>query len=132
MATVRLTLPLAIAAQAPILVKTFPNPTPDGGEYFGWAMAPLGNDRVVVGTPYVILDFYTYSVGETYLFSTKDASRFSTNAVFRHGELKPLLHEDFCVWKMIRRTSGELKQAEYRLGLHLHYTGGEGRNRTDA
>ena len=42
-----------MAAQTPILVKTFPNPTPADGEFFGWAMAPLGNDRILVGAPYV-------------------------------------------------------------------------------
>src|SRR5262245_3488603 len=69
--TLLVTMPFAIAAQTPILVKTFPNPTPEGGEYFGWAMAPLGNDRVLVGAPYAgNLDFYTYSVGEAYLFTT--------------------------------------------------------------
>ena len=69
-----LTLPLAMAAQTPILVKTFPNPTPVEGEYFGWAMAPLGNDRVLVGAPYVADPppggGFAYSIGEAYLFST--------------------------------------------------------------
>src|SRR5688572_27023402 len=72
--TLVLALPLAMAAQTPILVKTFPNPTPVGGEYFGWAMAPLGNDRVLVGAPYVADPppggGIAYSVGEAYLFST--------------------------------------------------------------
>jgi len=51
--TLVLALPLAMAAQTPILVNTFPNPTPAEFEFFGWAMAPLGNDRVLVGAPYV-------------------------------------------------------------------------------
>ena len=63
--TLVLLLPLAMAAQTPILVKAFPNPTPVEGEYFGWAMAPLGNDRVLVGAPYG-----DYSIGEAYLYST--------------------------------------------------------------
>lgn len=65
------TWPLALVAQTPVRVKTFPNPTPEGGEYFGWAMAPLGNDRVLVGAPYAgNPDIYTYWLGEAYLFST--------------------------------------------------------------
>ncbi len=69
--TLVVTLPLAIAAQTPILVKTFPNPTPEAGEYFGWAMAPLGDDRILVGAPYAgNPDFNTYWLGEAYLFST--------------------------------------------------------------
>ena len=33
--TLVLTLPLAMAAQTPILVKTFPNPTPNTADFFG-------------------------------------------------------------------------------------------------
>jgi hypothetical protein len=72
--TLLVTWPLAMAAQTPILVKTFPNPTPAEGEFFGWAMAPLGNDRVLVGAPYVADaqpgGGFAYSIGEAYLFST--------------------------------------------------------------
>jgi FG-GAP repeat len=72
--TLVLTVPLLLAAQTPILVKTFPNPTPADGVFFGWAMAPLGNDRVLVGAPYVADSppggGFTYYSGEAYLFST--------------------------------------------------------------
>jgi len=69
--TLALTWPIALAAQTPILVQTFPNPTPEAGEYFGWAMAPLGSDRILVGAPYAgNADFNTYSLGEAYLFNT--------------------------------------------------------------
>lgn len=73
--TLLVALPLAMAAQTPILVKTFPNPTPVEGEYFGWAMAPLGNDRVLVGAPYAgsTDSPFTYWLGEAYLFSTNGA-----------------------------------------------------------
>ena len=47
--TLVLTLPLAIAAQTPILVNTFPNPTPAAGSSFGTAIAALGSDRLLVG-----------------------------------------------------------------------------------
>lgn len=67
--TLVLTLPLAMAAQTPILVKTFTNPTP-AGSFFGWAMAPLGNDRILVGAPYTGSTDIYYWLGEAYLFST--------------------------------------------------------------
>jgi hypothetical protein len=50
--TLVLTLPLAMAAQTPILVKTFPNPTPAAGDSFSWSVAALGNDHVLIGAPY--------------------------------------------------------------------------------
>ena len=88
-ATLVLMLTLAVGAQTPILVKTFPNPTPVGGEYFGWAMAPLGNDRVLVGAPYAgNLDLVTYSLGEAYLFSTNGTLLTTfTNPTPQSGDL---------------------------------------------
>jgi hypothetical protein len=50
--TLVLALPLAMAAQTPILVRTFPNPTPNTADYFGMSLATLGNDRILVGAPY--------------------------------------------------------------------------------
>jgi hypothetical protein len=59
-------LPLAMAAQTPILVKTFPNPTPEAGDRFSWSVAALGNDGVLIGAPY---DGPT-NAGAVYLFGT--------------------------------------------------------------
>jgi hypothetical protein len=61
-----LALPLAIAAQTPILVNTFPNPTPAAGDRFSWSVAALGNDGVLIGAPY---DGPT-NAGAVYLFRT--------------------------------------------------------------
>ena len=64
--TLVLTLPLAMVAQTPILVKTFPNPTPAAGDRFSWSVAALGNDHVLIGAPY---DGPT-NAGAVYLFRT--------------------------------------------------------------
>ena len=55
-----------MAAQTPILVKTFPNPTPAAGDSFSWSVAALGNDHVLIGAPY---DGPT-NAGAVYLFGT--------------------------------------------------------------
>jgi hypothetical protein len=39
-------------AQSPALLATMPNPAPEAGDRFSWAVAALGNDRVLVGAPY--------------------------------------------------------------------------------
>jgi hypothetical protein len=44
-------LPFSMPAQSPVLLRTFNNPTPEAGDFFGAAMAALGNDRVLIGSP---------------------------------------------------------------------------------
>src|SRR5262245_1277370 len=66
--TLVLTLPLAIAAQTPILLKTFPNPTPGTGDYFSWSVAALGSDRVLIGA--ISDDNMATNAGIAYLFHT--------------------------------------------------------------
>jgi hypothetical protein len=66
--TLLVTWPLALAAQTPILVRTFPNPTPNTADSFGSAMAALGNDRILVGAPYD--DTTATNAGAVYLFHT--------------------------------------------------------------
>lgn len=53
-------------AQSPALLTTIPNPTPETGDRFSWAVAPLGTDRVLVGAPY---DGPT-NAGAVFLFHT--------------------------------------------------------------
>ena len=38
-------------AQTPVLLQTFNNPTPEGGDHFGIGLAALGSDRVLIGSP---------------------------------------------------------------------------------
>ena len=66
--TLLVTWPLALAAQTPILVRTFPNPTPNTSDSFGSAMAALGNDRILVGAPND--DTTANNAGAVYLFHT--------------------------------------------------------------
>jgi hypothetical protein len=66
--TLLVTWPLAMAAQTPILVRTFPNPTPNTSDSFGSAMAALGNDRILVGAPND--DTTANNAGAVYLFHT--------------------------------------------------------------
>ena len=56
--------PLKTIAQNPALLTTFPNPAPGAGDRFSWAVAALGNDRVLVGAPYD----GTTNAGAVYLF----------------------------------------------------------------
>lgn len=44
-------LPLAVAAQTPVLLRTFNNPAPAAQDHFGLGVAALSNDRVLVGAP---------------------------------------------------------------------------------
>lgn len=53
------------------LLTTFTNPAPTGFDYFGHAMAAVGNDRVFVGAPQS--DQGATSAGVGYLFSTNGA-----------------------------------------------------------
>jgi hypothetical protein len=73
--TLVLTVPLAIAAQTPILVKTFPNPTPGKGDYFSWSVAALGSDRVLIGA--ISDDNMATNAGIAYLFHT-NGTRLTT------------------------------------------------------
>lgn len=66
--TLLVTWPLALAAQTPILVRTFPNPIPNTADSFGSAMAALGNDRILVGAPND--DTTATNAGAVYLFHT--------------------------------------------------------------
>ena len=66
--TLLVTWPLAMAAQTPILVKTFPNPTPGTGDYFSWSVAALGSDRVLIGA--ISDDNTATNAGIAYLFHT--------------------------------------------------------------
>ena len=46
-------LPFLVAdAQSLALLTMIPNPAPEAGDRFSWAVAELGNDRVLVGAPY--------------------------------------------------------------------------------
>ena len=58
--------PLAAISQNPALLTTFPNPAPGAGDHFSWAVAAMGNDRVLVGAPYD----GTTNAGAAYLFRT--------------------------------------------------------------
>jgi FG-GAP repeat protein len=66
--TLVLVLPLAMVAQTPILVKTFPNPTPGINDYFSWSVAALGSDRVLIGA--ISDDNMATNAGIAYLFHT--------------------------------------------------------------
>ena len=63
-----LLLPLSIHAQAPVLLRTFHNPTPAIDDNFGSSMAALGNDRVLIGARYD--DTSATNAGAVYLFCT--------------------------------------------------------------
>src|SRR5689334_10646236 len=69
--TLLVTWPLAMAAQTPILVKAFSNPAPNTADFFGSAMAALGNDRILVGAPSD--DTMATNAGAVYLFHTNGA-----------------------------------------------------------
>src|SRR5262245_7976371 len=43
--------PLAAMAQTPVLLRTFNNPAPEFGDFFGAGIAALGSDRVLIGSP---------------------------------------------------------------------------------
>jgi hypothetical protein len=60
--------PLSVTAQTPVLLRTFNNPTPAAFDNFGSALAPLGNDRVLIGARYD--DTFATNAGAVYLFHT--------------------------------------------------------------
>jgi FG-GAP repeat len=67
--TLLITLVAALApAQTPVLLRTFNNPTPATEDFFGWAIAALGNDRILIGAPYD--DTTATNAGAVYLFHT--------------------------------------------------------------
>src|SRR5215471_9808067 len=66
--TLVLVLPLAMVAQTPILVRTFPNPTPGMSDYFSWTVAALGSDRVLIGA--ISDDNMATNAGIAYLLHT--------------------------------------------------------------
>ena len=53
----------------PSLLTTITNPAPASGDNFGFAMAAVGSDRLLVGAPYVDTDTAT-DAGAAYLFGT--------------------------------------------------------------
>jgi len=55
-------------AQTPVLLRTFNNPTPAGGDIFGAGIAALGNDCLLIGAPFD--DTSTTDAGIAYLFQT--------------------------------------------------------------
>ena len=57
---------LSVRAESPVLLSTFPNPTPEADDNFSRAVAALGNDRVLIGAP----GNGTANTGAAYLFST--------------------------------------------------------------
>jgi hypothetical protein len=60
--------PFAAVAQSPVLLRTFHNPAPAAGDNFGYAVAALGSDRLLVGAPYD--DTSATDAGIVYLFHT--------------------------------------------------------------
>jgi len=50
------------------LLTTFTNPTPQNYEYFGWSVAGVGTDHVLIGVPWD--ETGTTNAGAAYLFST--------------------------------------------------------------
>ena len=56
--------PFAAVAQSPVLLRTFNNPTPAAHDDFGYGVATLGSDLLLVGAP------NDHSVGAVYLFYT--------------------------------------------------------------
>jgi outer membrane protein assembly factor BamB len=57
---------LSARAQSPVLLTTFPNPTPEADDDFSGAVAALGNDCVLIGAP----GEGTANTGAVYLFRT--------------------------------------------------------------
>ena len=55
------------AAIVPVLQTTFTNPTPAAVDWFGWSVAAVGSDRVLIGAPGAVTG--PMSAGEAYLFS---------------------------------------------------------------
>lgn len=64
LATSNMVLPFTMTAQSPVLLRTFTNPTPEAGDYFGTSLAALGSGHLLVGVPY---DGPT-NAGAVYLF----------------------------------------------------------------
>jgi hypothetical protein len=66
------------------LLTTFTNPTPANDENFGFALAALGSDRVVIGAPYDSLSAYLFSTNGTLLatFTNPVSGGFEDNYGF--------------------------------------------------
>ena len=52
------------------LMRTFLNPAPANGYFFGWSLAAVGNDKVLVGAPFGDLPVGATHPGAAYLFHT--------------------------------------------------------------
>lgn len=63
--------PLAALAQTAPLIRTIPNPAPASLDSFGYAVAAMGPDRMVIGAPYD--DAGATDAGRAYLFDTNGA-----------------------------------------------------------
>jgi hypothetical protein len=64
-------LPLAAMAQTPVLLRTFNNPAPESGDFFGGGIAALGQDLVLVGAPnYIGNPTPPTNAAAVYLFHT--------------------------------------------------------------
>ena len=62
-------------AQNVTLINTYTNPAPASGENFGYSIAAVGNDRVLIGVPYD--SAVALNAGVAYLFST-NGTRLTT------------------------------------------------------
>jgi hypothetical protein len=58
----------SVTAQSPVLLQIFNNPAPAVEDHFGSAIAPLGNDRLLIGAQYG--DNTATNAGAAYLFNT--------------------------------------------------------------
>jgi len=85
-----LAAPQALCAEVTLL-KTILNPAPGFyADYFGWSVAVVGSDRVLIGAPYD--DWPAYDAGAAYLFGTNGTlltpitnPLWSTNDYFGHS-----------------------------------------------
>ena len=63
--------PLPTFAQSPVLLRTFNNPAPEAGDHFGFGMATLGGDRILIGAPnYIGNPMTPTNAAAVYLFHT--------------------------------------------------------------
>lgn len=81
---VGLLAPFVCLAQTGILITAFTNPVPSAFAEFGWSVATVGNDRVLVGAP--ADDTGAENAGAAYLFNTNGTLLLSfTNPVPKMG-----------------------------------------------
>ena len=81
---VGLLAPFACLAQTGILITAFTNPVPSAFAEFGWSVATVGNDRVLIGAP--ADDTGAENAGAVYLFYTNGTLLLSfTNPVPKTG-----------------------------------------------